>query len=150
MEIGVSPDSWSARTTAMSLGIGRDHVEFGSAAIAYGHHGAHRRVRTAADGGHDVVVGHDEPVRAEDDARTQYGLVAVNDLQCYDAGQHFRGDLLDEATGEVGSGPRDSVAGGEQWFYDTGRMNEHNEGNRGHRGHHRQSEITQNQQRSPR
>jgi hypothetical protein len=42
-----------------------------------------------------MVIGHNQPVRGEDDARTQFTFVACLGFQRDHAGQHLGGDLLD-------------------------------------------------------
>ena len=89
----------------VTAGIGADHRERRGVAVGEGDLGLGTARRAAVLGGGDhVVVGEDESVGRQDDARALLGLPAHVGLELDHAGHHLGGDLLDRAGGQVRRG----------------------------------------------
>ena len=130
MEIGVRPDNCGPANPRCRFADRRRHVESGRAAVVQRHAGPHRPMRSLAYRRDDMVIGHDQPIGAEDDART-HGVTSSS-LICSvtTLGKHLRGDPLDPVRSEVGHRP----GHGQRWghvFVDSDRMNQQNDGQSG-------------------
>ena len=151
MEIGVRPDNWRARTTAMSLCASAATTSNPAVtAVVQRHAGPHDRPRPSlARGRDDMIIRHDQPTSVEDDARAHDVTVDTSNLQRDDTGQHLRRDPLHPVTRGVGHLARMGSAGRGHCFVHSDRMNQQNDGQSGHRGRHRHPEIPQQFERNP-
>ena len=106
---GVSPETSSACTSAVSVsGSVPTTSAVGLAAVVERHRDL---AAVTGDLGH-VVVGEDQAVGVEDDARPGAGALVALDVELHDRRQHAVGHLLDRAVGGGGVGSVDDLRRG--------------------------------------